>query len=197
MNVSIECSPLKTSLQHHRLHLIPPRNHRQHYARIIHPAVRPQTPAPPSGSESCSEPELESSSSSEDYQSTGITNAMYFEDPKPSSDRQRWLCGFYNHLALPDAGHKKKAQRLQHASQMKLLLEAMATYDNLECLGEDNGDSVWLWWVEKHLQAKTKAPGTLASYPTGMKMFLTYVTRWKYDQRSMPLLSPSLKLSWT
>ena len=62
-----------------------------------------------------------------------------------------------------DAGHRKKQQRLQHASQMRLLLEAMAPEDDdLECLGEDNGDSVWLWWVEKHLQDNTKATGTLA-----------------------------------
>ena len=148
---------------------------------------------PPSGSESCSEPELESSSSSQDYQPTGITNTMYFEDSKPSSDQQRWLCGFYNYLTLPDAGHKKKAQRLQHASQMKLLLEVMALDDNFECLGEDNGDSVWLWWVEKHLQAQTNAPGTLASYLTSMQMFLTYITSRKYGPQPMPPLSPSLK----
>lgn len=40
----------------------------------------------------------------------------------------------HNYLAHPDTGHKKKA--LQHASQMKLLLEAMEPgNDNLECLG--------------------------------------------------------------
>lgn len=44
----------------------------------------------------------------------------------------------HNYLALPDAGHKKKA--LQHASQMKLLLEAMEPgNDNLECLGGTMG----------------------------------------------------------
>lgn len=64
---------------------------------------------------------------------------------------------------------------------------------DLECLGEDNGDSVWLRWVEKHLQEHTKAPGTLAPYLTSMQIFLTYVTRWKYDPRSMPPLSPTLK----
>ena len=61
----------------------------------------------------------------------------------------------------------RSTQRLQHASQMRRLLEVMAPEDDdLECLGEDNGDSVWLRWVEKHLQNNTKAPGTLASYLT-------------------------------
>ena len=114
-----------------------------------------QNICPLSNVHSCSEPESDSasSSSSEGYRPTGVTNAMYFEDPRPSSDRQRWLRGFYKYLALPDASHRKKQQRLQHASQMRLLLEAMAPADDdLECLGEDNGDSVWLRWVEKHLQ---------------------------------------------
>ena len=65
--------------------------------------------------------------------------------------------------------------------------------DDLECLGEDNGDSVWLRWVEKHLQDKSKAPGTLASYLTSLQMFLTFVTGRKYDPKSMPPLSPTLK----
>jgi len=50
---------------------------------------------------------------------------------------------------------------------MRLLLKAMAPDDDdLECLGEDNGDTVWLQ--------------------------LTFVTG-KYDPQSMPLLSPTLK----
>ena len=77
---------------------------------------------------------------------------------------------------------------------MRRLLEVMAPEDDdLECLGEDNGDSVWLRWVEKHLQNNTKAPGTLASYLTSLQMFLTFVTGRKYDPKSMPPLSPTLK----
>ena len=77
---------------------------------------------------------------------------------------------------------------------MRLLLQAMAPEDDdLECLGEDNGDSVWLRWVEKHLQDNSKAPGTLASYLTSLQMFLTFVSGRKYDPKSMPPLSPTLK----
>ena len=170
------------------------------------PIEEPQAPPPcdnSSSSESeniCPPSDLDSSSdstsssSSEGYRPSTLTNAMFFEDPRPSSDRQRYLCGIYKYPALPDAGHRKKQQRLQHASQMRLLLEAMAPEeDNLECLGEDNGDSVCLRWVEKHLQDHTKAPGMLASYLTSMQLFLTYVTRRKYDPQSMPPLSSTLK----
>ena len=77
---------------------------------------------------------------------------------------------------------------------MRLLLEAMAPEeDDLECLGEDNGDSVWLRWVEKHLQDNTKAPGTLASYLTSMQMFLTFGSYFRPVTKSMPPLFPTLK----
>ena len=147
-----------------------------------------------SSSRSSSRSSSSSSSSSEGYKPSNRTNAMFFEDPKPSTDRQRWLCGFFKYLALPDAGHRKRQQRIQHASQMQLLLEAMAPEeDSLECLGEDNGDSVWLRWVEKHLQEHTKAPGTLASYLTSLQLLLTFVTGRKYDPQSMPPLSSTLR----
>ena len=49
--------------------------------------------------------------------------------------------------------------------------------------GLENGDSVWIKWVDKPLQAKTKTPGTPISYLTSMQMFLTYLTRQKHDPR--------------
>ena len=37
----------------------------------------------------------------------------------------------------------------------KLLLEALAAdQDDLECLGVENGDAIWLKWVDKHLKEK-------------------------------------------
>ena len=51
--------------------------------------------------------------------------------------------------------YKKEPEHLQHASQIKLLLEALAAdQDNLECLGAENGDAIWLKWVDKHLKEK-------------------------------------------
>ena len=86
-----------------------------------------------------------------------------------------------------------QTQRLQHASQIKILLETLAAdEDDLECLGAENGDAVWVRWVDPHLQNKSKAPGTLTSYLT-WQLFLTYLTGRKYQPRSMPSLSPFLK----
>ena len=115
---------------------------------------------------------------------------MFFKSTNFTSDRQKWLCSFYNYL-----GYKKQAQTLQHTSQAKLLLEALAPKeDDLECLGADNGDAVWKRWVNQHLRAKSKAAGTLISYLTSLQMSLTYLTRQKYDPKSMPPLSPDLKV---
>ena len=91
MKIPAECLPLQTCLLHRQLHLIPPRNHRQQSARLIHPAVRQRTPAPHQV-QSCAASDSESSSSSEDYQPPAVSNNTYFEDTKPSSDRQKWLC---------------------------------------------------------------------------------------------------------
>ena len=90
---------------------------------------------PPSASESGSE-----SSSPNSPERHGVTNVMFFKATTFTSDRLKWLCAFYNYLTLPDAGYKKQAQRLQQASQVKLLLEALApNEDDLDSLGVDNG----------------------------------------------------------
>ena len=149
---------------------------------------------PPTDLESDSKSDAESSSSGSDYQPAGVTNSIYFSATSFESDRHQWLCGFFGYLALPDAGYKKEAQRLQHASQVKLLLEALEpNQDDLECIGADNGDAMWLRWVDRHLKVKSKAPGTLISYLCSLEMFLKYLTGRKYDPKKMPRLSPDLK----
>ena len=150
----------------------------------------------PSGSESHSESEPEPlSSGSDDYEPPGQTNTAYLTSTTFSSDRHKWLCAFLKYLALPDAGYRKEAQRLQHTSQIKLLLEALAPKeDDLECLGADNGDAVWVRWVDPHLRKGTKAPGTLTSYLTSLQMFLT---GQKYNPQAMPPLSPNLKVTFS
>ena len=150
---------------------------------------------PPSASESDSEADPESTSSdSGDRDPPKETNLKYFNSTTFSSARHQWLCGFFQYLGLPDAGYRKETQRLQHASQIKILLETLAAdEDDLECLGAENGDAVWVRWVDPHLQNKSKAPGTLRSYLTSLQLFLTYLTGRKYHPRSMPSLSPFLK----
>ena len=154
---------------------------------------------PPSGSESDSESDPESlSSDSGDYEPPAMTNAQYYTATKFNTDRHKWLCGFFQYMGLPDAGYRKEAQRLQHASQIKMLLEALGPdEDDLECLGCDNGDAVWVRWVHPHLQAKSKAPGTLSSYLTSLQMFLAFLTGRKYDPKNMPPLSPDLKVTFS
>ena len=149
---------------------------------------------PPTDLESDSKSDDESSSSGSEYQPARVTQNVYFSATSFQSDRHKWLCGFYTYLGLPDAGYKKEAQRLQHASQVKLLLEALDPQnDDLACIGADNGDAVWVRWVDRHLQAKSKAPGMLISYLCSLELFLTYVTGRKYDPKQMPRLSPDLK----
>lgn len=59
---------------------------------------------------------------------------------------------------------QKKSTAQQHASQGKLMLAATAPKKNdLEWLGVGNRDAIWKQWVNKHLLAKSKAPGTLIS----------------------------------
>ena len=150
---------------------------------------------PPSVSESDSEADPESTSSdSGDRDPPKKTNLKYFNSTIFTSARHQWLCGFFQYLGLPDAAYCKETQRLQHASQIKILLETLAAdEDDLECLGAENGDAVWVRWVDPHLQNKSKAPGTLTSYLTSLQLFLTYLTGRKYHPRSMPSLSPFLK----
>ena len=68
----------------------------------------------------------------------------YFTSASFVSYRHKWLCGFYGYLGLPAAGYKKVSIRVQHASQVKILLEALdPAGTDITCLGDDNGDAVW------------------------------------------------------
>ena len=129
-------------------------------------------------------PHLPSGQSPEEY-NPNMTNLRYFTSTTFSSAHHLWLCG---------AGYQKETQHLQHASQIKILLNTLAAKeDDLECLGAEKGHAVLVRWVDPHLQNKSKAPGTLTSYRTSLQMFLTYLTGRKHHLRSMPPLSPFLK----
>lgn len=65
---------------------------------------------------------------------------------------------------MPDAGYKKGQKRLQHVRQMRTLLEDIDPKgDDITCLANQDGDAVWKKWVDPHLEAESKAPGTLIS----------------------------------
>ncbi|XP_029199555.2 uncharacterized protein LOC114964391 [Acropora millepora] len=139
--------------------------------------IRPVNICPPSVSESDSEADPESrSSDSGDRDPLNMTNLKYFTSTTFTSAHHQWLCGFFQYLRLPDAGYWKETQCLQHASLIKILLETLAAdEDDLECLGAENGDAVWVRWVDPHQQNKSKAPGTLTSYFTSLQMFRTFL----------------------
>ena len=132
------------------------------------------------------------SSSSEDP--VAPCSKAFFEARKFNNDRHRWLCGFYQYLALPDAGYKKQHTRLQHCRQVSILLEHLdPNGTDINCLGEEKGDAVWTRWVQPTLEKTSKAPGTIISYLTSLEKFLTYITSEKYDTQLMPPLHPSFK----
>lgn len=93
---------------------------------------------------------------------------------------------------MPDAGYKKAQDRFQHTNQVRTLLDHLEPNDeDITCLGEDQRDAIWKPWVAPHLEAQSKAPGTITSYLTSLKKFLKYVTSPNYDKRSMPPLHPN------
>ena len=52
-------------------------------------------------------------------------NVQFYTATTYESDRHKWLCGFVRYLGLPDCGHKKIQNRIQHASQVCHILEAL------------------------------------------------------------------------
>ena len=143
-----------------------------------HPAVRHRTPAPHQV-QSCAASDSESSSSSEDYQPPAVSNNTYFKDTKPSSDWQKWLCTL---SGPPWYWSQEKSTPACLPNETAVGGHGTRKWQPW-VFGLDNGDSVWIKWVDKPLQAKTKTPGTPISYLTSMQMFLTYLTRQKHDPR--------------
>lgn len=118
----------------------------------------------------------------------------YYTKTKYENNRHHWLCGYYQYLELPDAGYKKKANRLQHVGQVKSLLNSLDPEgEDITSLGDDGGDAVWLKWVKPHLENETKAPGTMISYLTSLEKFFVFVVSDKYIVKQMPPLHPNDK----
>ena len=95
---------------------------------------------------------------------------------------------FYDFMTRPTAGDKKRSIRLQHASQMRSLLEAIDPKgDDILCLLDDEGDAVWKLWVKPHLTNGTKKPGTIISYLTSYEKFLNFVTHERFNKTAPPV----------
>lgn len=136
-----------------------------------------------------SKPE-DQSDASFDPVASNISAEQFFTTTMPENPRHKWLTGFYDYLPRPAMGDKKKAIRLQHAGQMRILLNYIDPKDdNITCLAQDEGDAVWKRWVKPTLNSGSKKAGTVISYLTIFEKFLTYVTNPRYN-RSGPALHP-------
>ena len=117
-----------------------------------------------------------------------MTAEKYFTATSFQSYRHRWLVGFYDYLSRPSAGHKKKYIKLQHARQIRNILEFIDNKGNdITCLGDDEGDAVWKRFVVPSLETHSKKSGTVISYLTSFEKFLTYVTNPRYNRFGPPL----------
>ena len=66
---------------------------------------------------------------------------------------------------------------------MRNLLEAIDPKgDNILCLLDDEGNSLWKLWVTPHLTNGTKKPGTIISYLTLYEKFLNFVTHERFNK---------------
>ena len=136
---------------------------------------------PASDAASQEEEEEEESDEDNDYSSTAHPKWIdYFTAAKPQNNRHRWLVNCFDYLTRPTAGDKKQTIRLQHANQMRNLLEAVdPAGDDILCSLDHQDDAVWKMWVKPNLDAKTKKPGTIISYLTSYEKFLSFVNNFE------------------
>ena len=86
----------------------------------------------------------EQETSGDEFPSPQKSAKQHFSTTSFKSPRHQWLCGFVSYLGLPDAGYKKMANRLQHASQVQNILNSIDPAGNdIQCLVDDHGDAVW------------------------------------------------------
>ncbi|KAJ7381231.1 hypothetical protein OS493_001347 [Desmophyllum pertusum] len=154
------------------------------------PAVEAEDPA----SDDASLPSCEESDEDNDYSSAQPKWINYFTATKPKNNRHQWLVMFFDFLTRPSAGDKKETIRLQHANQMRALLESVEPGgDDILCLLGHQGDAVWKLWVKPNLDAKTKKPGTIISYLTSYEKFLSFVTHSRFNRAGPPIHANFIK----
>lgn len=118
----------------------------------------------------------------------------YFTDPSQKSNRHKWLVKFFQFLSRPTAGDKKSSICLQHASQMRKLLEAIDPDGNdILCLLEDDGDCVCTRWVKPNLESKKYKAGTII-YLTSFEKFLTFITHKRFNTTAPPIHADDIPL---
>ena len=136
---------------------------------------------------SIKEPSYEDPDDDSEY----LMTVDFFEEKELKTNRHKWLCYFYHHLFTPTAGFHKDRDRLQHAYQVKKLIEETDPRgDDIAFLAEEEGNRVWIDWVITNLL--TKKPGTLKSYLTSFELFLEYVIT-KGKRPHLPVLDCEVK----
>ncbi|PFX17367.1 hypothetical protein AWC38_SpisGene18303 [Stylophora pistillata] len=156
--------------------------------------IVPPTPPQPEQMEPCTTaPDPTCSEDSEDElpETEYANEEAYFLEPAPSTPRHAWLVGFYKYLNTPAAGFHKDRNRLQHACQVKTLLnEVDPSGVDIQVLDEEEGSRVWLDWVKPNLSVR--AAGTLKSYLNSLQKFLEFVTK-KGKRDNLPVISEETK----
>ena len=127
-----------------------------------------------------------------DYETSNLER--FFSSRTPQRNRNMWLFGFYDFLARPSMGFKKQAIRLQHASQVRKILEAVEPQPSgcdINCLAHDKGEEAWRKFVRPILEQGTKKYVTVISYLSGFENFLKFVNSQYTDD--MPYLNQHIK----
>ena len=115
----------------------------------------------------------------------------FFLEKDPKTNRHKWLVLYYRHLFTPNAGFHKERNRLQHASQVRRIIEQTdPNGDDISFMADDEGSRIWIDWVVPKM--KTLKPGTVKSYLTSLEIFINYVTK-KGKHPHLPPLDPDVK----
>ena len=119
----------------------------------------------------------------DDYELPGVK--AFFETRRVTTDRHRFLVDFYSFLGTVDEGQKDERVRLQHASQVKKILENIDPGGkDIEALAKDDGRAVWNLYVSPRLQDENVGTGTLLSYLGSLSKFLKFVIRLQRNSQS-------------
>ena len=117
--------------------------------------------------------------------------ADFFKEKHPKTKRHQWLCFVYRCLFMPSSGFHKDRNRVQHACQVKRILEETDPHgSDIVFLTEEEGNRVWVDWIIPQL--KKRKPGTLKSYLTSFELFLEFVSK-KGKRPNLPELDVEVK----
>lgn len=128
---------------------------------------------------------------SEDPDFETFSIEKFFTTRKPLNNRHHWLVGFYDFLACPSMGFEKQWVRLQHACQVRKILEAVKPGGENIMLANDKGEEAWRKFLRPILDSGSKKSGTIISYLGSYEKFLKFINSQYTDD--MPPLDQAVK----